>query len=175
MTIDIPKGVLFDLDQTLIDSSSLEYLRNERKWQEIYGRISSLKPYPGISEILDILKRLDCRVGIVTSAPTPYCSRILTCFGWKVDAKVCYHDTSRHKPHPDPLLKGLELLRINACDCISIGDSSDDIIASKAAQIFSIAALWGSRDPQSTINVQPDHICLTTQDLRSYLLEFIPH
>ena len=37
------KGIIFDLDMTLVDTSSLLMLRSQRKWGEVYERISQIE------------------------------------------------------------------------------------------------------------------------------------
>jgi len=46
------KAVIFDLDQTLVDSKHLKKLRDSRQWSEVFKNIDSIKPYPLIDEIL---------------------------------------------------------------------------------------------------------------------------
>lgn len=48
------------------------------------------------------LSENDIGVCVVTSSPQSYCSKVLKHFDWKGIKIVCYHDTSGHKPDPDP-------------------------------------------------------------------------
>lgn len=47
------------------------------------------------------------------------------------------------KPYPDPLIYAAKLLKILPEKCCYIGDAERDIVASKAANMFSIGALYG--------------------------------
>lgn len=88
----------------------------------------------------------------------------------KIDATVCYHDTAHHKPHPEPIQKGLASLKIQPKIAVAIGDTAKDIQAAKSAGVFSIGAVWGSLEKSLLKNSKPDIICETVEDLREFLL-----
>ncbi|KOY83456.1 HAD family hydrolase [Lysinibacillus macroides] len=54
-------------------------------------------------------------------------------------------DTKKHKPHPDPLLKCLDLLEVAPKDAIYIGDSKYDLQCAKQAGAKFALALWGAK------------------------------
>src|SRR5437763_1202703 len=101
-------GVLFDLDQTLINSSVAEPLRRQGKWAEVYKLISGFNRYDGIGELLAMLLEREVAIAIVTSSPRSYCAKVIEQHQFLVEKTVCYHDTNLHKPHPAPILKGIE-------------------------------------------------------------------
>ena len=136
------RGVIFDLDQTLVDSSSLEPLRRAREWSAVYTKVKTLTPYDGIEQVLEQLRQIGLSIGVVTSSPRPYCSRVLQHFSWGFDACVCYHDTSKHKPHPDPIEKALTQMKVEPFQAIALGDNRIDILAARRAGVYSLAALW---------------------------------
>lgn len=59
---------------------------------------------------------------------------------------VLAEDTENHKPHPEPLLKAVEILNIDPKDTIYIGDTIADYKSSKAAGMSFGLALWGAAD-----------------------------
>lgn len=164
------KAVVFDLDQTLVDSLHLDPLRRARAWNEVYKRIPMVKPYPGITQLLRALRRHDIRIAVATSAPNTYCHRILVNLGWRVECTVCYHDTRLHKPHPEPILRALDLLGVDSSTTISVGDDQRDIVSSNLARVESIAALWGAQDVQSVLLANPSRICKSVDELKEALL-----
>jgi HAD superfamily hydrolase (TIGR01549 family) len=139
-------AVLFDLDQTLINSISLHALRMAGKWAEVFKMIPNMKPYEGISELLVELNKRGIPVCIITSSLRSYCERVINHWGWKIDASVCYHDTTYHKPHCEPIIEGLSMLGVTADKTIAVGDDARDIIAAKRAGVFTVGALWGAAD-----------------------------
>ena len=47
---------IFDLDQTLVDSSLLESMRSSRNWKEVLSNLDLVKPVAGVTEFLTSLK-----------------------------------------------------------------------------------------------------------------------
>jgi HAD superfamily hydrolase (TIGR01549 family) len=162
-------GVIFDLDQTLVDSSPLKPFRDGRRWAEVYKRISSVRCYPGIPELLADLKRNELKVAIVTSSPETYCVQVISQFRWAVSARVCYHDTSRRKPFPDPMILALQRMRLLSEDVIAVGDDAGDIAAARAAGIRTAAAAWGAADRLGLKASGADFWCEDVNDVRKVL------
>ena len=54
-------------------------------------------------------------------------------------------DTTKHKPHPEPLLSCMERLNAPPSKTIYIGDSIYDMQSAKAAGIKFGLALWGAK------------------------------
>jgi HAD superfamily hydrolase (TIGR01509 family) len=160
-------GLIIDLDLTLIDSQQAEPLRRARRWADVYRMIPELRPYEGITELLAELRAKGVPVCIVTSSPAPYCGRIITHWAWAGIKTVCYYDTKRKKPDPEPILLGLKRMGVNAADAISVGDDWKDIAASKAAAVYAVGALWGALDRATLIQSKPDALCETVGELRS--------
>lgn len=165
-------AVIFDLDQTLIDSSSAEKKRSAREWYSVYEMIPNLTQYEGINDIIQLLNANGIPVAIVTSSPEPYCKRVIAQWNWTIDAIVCFHCTKNRKPHPDPILLAVKRLNLESADeVVSIGDHSKDIIASKAAGVFSIGCSWGIGDDSELKAAKPDLMLENIADLRTFLID----
>lgn len=164
-------AILLDLDQTLIDSQIAESQRRARDWQSVYKLIPRLLPYPEIMELLSDLNIAGIPICIVTSSPKPYCDRVIAQWNWSINATVCYHDTQKRKPHPDPILLGLEKLSVGVSDAIAIGDAAKDTQAARSAGVFSIGAGWGALERNQLLQSNPDLLCETVGDLRKTLFE----
>ena len=52
------KGIIFDLDQTLVDTSAFEKLRQDRNWNAINERMDNLEVSPQILELYITLNNL---------------------------------------------------------------------------------------------------------------------
>ena len=59
------------------------------------------------------------------------------------DVVVAAEDTTRHKPHPEPLLLALDRLDAASAGAAYVGDSPVDVQAAHAAGVASIAVAWG--------------------------------
>lgn len=162
-------GVLFDLDQTLINSSTAEALRKARNWPEVYRLIPGFVVYDGIADLLKMLLEREVPVGIVTSSPGAYCARVIEHHQLRIEKKVCYHDTTRRKPHPDPILKGIELLKIPANEVWAVGDDPRDIQSAKAAGAHAVAVTWGAVDASALRAAGAKELFDSVADLHAFL------
>jgi HAD superfamily hydrolase (TIGR01509 family) len=168
-----PRAAIFDLDQTLVDSRSIESLRKARQWTQVYGRISTLTTYDGVLPIIARLRSAGIATAIVTSSPYSYCSKVLLRCGLQFDTCVCYHDTKRKKPDPEPMLVALEKLGgVLPESAVAIGDSVADIQSAKAACIYTIAAVWGSIEPDALAAQNPGAIVRSVGELDSFLIKY---
>lgn len=131
-----------------------------------------IKAYEGISELLNILQEKGIPVAVASSRETRLIGEIIEKLSWDnyFDIVVGQDDTIKHKPDPDPLLLAAERLGIQPMECIYIGDQVWDIKASKAAGMFSGAALWGDGKLELLMKVQPDFIFYVPGDIPDKLL-----
>jgi phosphoglycolate phosphatase-like HAD superfamily hydrolase len=162
--------IIFDLDQTLIDSSAAEPLRRKRKWNDVYALIPSLKPYPGIDGLITKLHSKGVLLAIATSSPRPYCTKVINQWRWPITNIVAYHDTKDHKPAPDPILKAIKNGGSPSEDNFYVGDMPVDTQAANAASVTSLGALWGSPDQNALKRSLPDFVFSTVEELSEYLL-----
>lgn len=161
-------GIIFDLDQTLVDSSIAYKARKNRNWSEVYSLINQFNSYEGIDEIIKLLKKNNIPMCVVTSSPESYCKKVLSKFGWSFMEKVCYHDTHKHKPNPEPILKGIEKLNCNKKDILSVGDDYNDIKAANASGVVSILSTWGRNC--DIVEQGADYVCNTVEDLKKIII-----
>ena len=159
------KALIFDLDLTLVDSQHLEHLRITQQWSIVYQKISTISAYEGIDELLSIIKPMNVKLAIVSLAPSSYVRRVVQHFGWSFDIMVCYHDTTQHKPHPEPFIEAANRLNIIAKNCWAVGDNPKDIFAAKKSGMYAVAALWGSLDKESLKKTKPDAMFETVPSL----------
>ncbi len=138
-------GVLVDLDQTLIDSSSLKSLRDVRDWKRIRESFHLSSAYPYAAQFLNDLASSGFPYGIVTSSPRPYAEDLVRYHGLSVRVLAAYHDTRAHKPHAAPLLHGLGVLGVTTG--IYVGDNEIDAQAAAAAGIAFLRVNHGVTEP----------------------------
>ncbi|WP_339905992.1 HAD-IA family hydrolase [uncultured Cyclobacterium sp.] len=156
--------LIFDLDNTIINSNAALTFREQRVWKSAYDQIPNFVPF---GELIPIIQKLAVshRVFIVSSSPASYIRRV--CEFWQIPYSgiIAYHDTKKHKPHPEPFLTILERFNLSADNCISFGDQESDIVASKAARIISVGCLWGAGDIERLIESGPSYLLNTPGEI----------
>lgn len=159
------KGVIFDLDETLINSSSLKLYRDKRDWRSCYDNVGNCTVYDYLEDFLDLLYNNSIPVGIVTNSPRKYAETLLKAHNIKYDILIAYHDCEPRKPHPAPMLKCAELLEISPEQIISIGDDPKDIHAANKAGMTSVAVTWGISQHSNFLSANPDYIVDSASEL----------
>jgi beta-phosphoglucomutase-like phosphatase (HAD superfamily) len=142
------QAAIFDLDQTLVDSSAVAAMRSARNWRSVLNSLHLVQVYPHIQTYLETLTSIGIPYAVVTNAPSMYCDAVIQLQGWKPAAVVAWHTTTQHKPHPEPVLKALAGMGLHASPAIyGFGDDPNDIIAYSKAGITPIGCLWGVSEP----------------------------
>lgn len=105
--------------------------------------------YDGVLPLLEGLKEKGAVTGIVTSKNSQELIDDFHPFGLAdyLPYTVCSSDTVKHKPHPEPLLKFLELSGADPARSIYIGDTIYDYRCARDAGIDFGLALWGCVNP----------------------------
>lgn len=105
--------------------------------------------FKGITELLETCNTLSLPWGIVTNKPRLYTEILLQRLACKLpiltqcSVLVCPDDVERTKPFPDPLLLAAKTINIAPQDCWYLGDHIRDIDAGNAANMYTIATLYG--------------------------------
>jgi len=133
-----------------------------------------IREFPGVAAALSRLHDAGLRLAVVTSKRRPSVEMALSSFpGLRdaVDLFVTMEDTAEHKPHPAPLLKGLELLGdVSPERAVYIGDAPFDVAAAHAAGVASIAVSWGAFTGEALRSARPDHLVPDLDSAVDFLL-----
>lgn len=164
-------GIIFDLDQTLVDSSLAEIYRG-KNWRLAFDQIPNFTYYPGLQDIFDFIAERNIQTCIVTNSISSYCAKVTDFWGIRCDFHICYHDTMLRKPHPEPILKAIERFGCDPNKVLSVGDRSIDIEASTAAGVRSVACLWGAADKISVLASEPTYVANTPAQLLAIIQAF---
>jgi HAD superfamily hydrolase (TIGR01509 family) len=158
------KAVIFDLDDTIINTSKIKHLRR-RPWDECYKNIPTKTFAIFDGKLSSLIEDKKFKIGIVTNSPRPYATRVLSHHKFDYDNLICFHDCDKRKPHPDPLLKCALNLEINPNSIISIGDNVYDIVASKEAGMTTVGVTWGESSQTQLEDIGSDFIVSNTIEL----------
>jgi len=160
--------VIFDFDQTLVDTSSVEHLRAARNWKAVMAQASQLPVYEGISDLLAELHQAGHTIAIVTKSPDMVPRAFIRAHQWPIDIVVGYHQVKRRKPDPEGLLLAMAQAKAASESTYHVGDQSQDTEASRGAGVTALGSAWGSIDVQELLASKPDRMFSTVAELREY-------
>jgi pyrophosphatase PpaX len=134
-----------------------------------------IREFPGIEGSLARLRAGGVEIAVVTSKRRSSVQMALESFpglGRVVNRFVTMEDTTEHKPHPEPLLKGLELLGgVPGEEAAYVGDSPFDVAAARAAGLTSVAVSWGAFSEDALREAGPDRLVPDVESAVDELLE----
>lgn len=126
-------GKRFNLDKAAVNDII------DRK-SEIYNNIMRVEFYDYFLELLDHLKNKNIPVGVVTGGSRARVKKVIDqYFDGTFDAVVTVDDVARGKPHPEPFLKGAELLGLKPEQCLVIENAPLGIKGALRARMTVIA------------------------------------
>lgn len=118
--------------------------------------------FPEVETALGRLSAAGLGVAVVTSKRRHSVELALDSFPalrGLTDHFVTMEDTTEHKPRPEPLLKGLELLGgVSPENAAYVGDAPFDIMAARAAKVLAVGLSWGAFTADSLSVTEPDHL-----------------
>jgi pyrophosphatase PpaX len=159
----------------LIDAENAELLLEAYRRHHEEHHDDLIGEFPGIEESLSRLRSAGIKIAVVTSKRRVSVEMALKNFpGLRnvVDRFVTMEDTTEHKPHPEPLLRGLELLGdVPKEEAVYVGDSPFDVEAAKAAGLRSVAVSWGAFSEETLRTAEPDHLVPDIDAAVDFLLE----
>ena len=181
--IDTGDAIIASLQKVLLEELGREYTREELyfsfgipgevtlkafginevegplgKWLRYLDEFDgTIRVFEGIEGCLQKLKTRDIKLGIVTSKSREEYENgfIPMGLGGYFDYVVCADDTERHKPHPEPILKLLELSGSKPEEIVFIGDSKYDKECASGAGVKFGLALWGAKSAEG---IEPDYL-----------------
>lgn len=179
---DLPREVLMaNVGQPLprqmeiLDAQHAERLLESYRLHQDEHHDALIREFPNIEASLARLRSAGVEVAVVTSKRRPSVELALESFpglGEVVDRFVTMEDTEEHKPHPEPLLRGLELLGgIPREEAAYVGDSPFDVEAAKAAGLRSVAVSWGAFSDRTLREAGPDYLVPDIDSAVDVLLE----
>lgn len=161
--------IIFDFDQTLVDTSPVEHLRQKRDWKAVMAQAGQLEVYPGINKLLTDLHARGQTLAIVTKSPDMVPKAFIKQHGWPIDIVVGYHHVKRRKPDPEGLLLAIKKAGANAAETYHVGDQAHDTEASRGANVVAIGVSWGLKDDAELTASKPDFVFSNVAELEEFL------
>ena len=145
----------------------------DRLWREHYSRHRP-KLMPGARRVLTQLERRHA-LGLVTSGDRNRVLRQLREFRLSevFAARVCSGDTRMRKPHPEPLRLALRRMRLEAAQCVYVGDSPEDLQMARRAGVRAAIAVLGPFPTEKGLRAErPDLLLESIGELPEALAAF---
>jgi phosphoglycolate phosphatase/pyrophosphatase PpaX len=161
--------VIFDFDQTLVDTSPVEHLRAARNWKAVMAQATKLKVYDGIHELLKELHEVGERLASVTKSPDMVAQAFIREHKWPIDIVLGYHQVRARKPDPEGLILAMQKAGAGPEGTFHVGDQPEDTQASRAAGVVALGSAWGLTDASALKASAPDEMFTSVADLRAYL------
>lgn len=135
-----------------------EFEDNRQRLLDLYVEHIASKSdlFPDMVELLTICADKQIPWGIVTNKPRLYTELLLERLEKRLPilqqcaVVVCPDDVEKTKPNPEPLFLAAEKLTVCANDCWYLGDHARDIEAGNAADMTTIATLYGYIEAEDT-------------------------
>lgn len=117
------------------------------RFADVYAQNAAVltRPYPGVVDGLEALKRSGVRLGVCTNKPSAIAWSILKALdiGDVFDAVIGGDSCARRKPDPEPLFACIDALGAAPMHAIYIGDSETDVQTAFAAGVRMVAVTYG--------------------------------
>jgi len=125
--------------------------------------------YPYAKELLYELKNY--HLALITNKPDEYIKPLLKKFDIDIFDFILGGDFEYKKPSPIPLLKACEYFNTHTNEAVMIGDSKNDILAAKNANIKSILVTHGYNQGENLEIYKPDFILNSLKEIKDILDE----
>ncbi|HSV30646.1 MAG TPA: HAD family hydrolase [Atribacteraceae bacterium] len=117
-----------------------------REWNDHIQSLSGeIRLFDGIRDLIERLEEKGLKKGIVTSKTREELSDDFGPFGMMhyFPYRVCVDEVTFHKPHPEPLLRCLELASCAPEEALFVGDTIYDSECARDSGVDFALALWG--------------------------------
>jgi HAD superfamily hydrolase (TIGR01509 family) len=157
-----------------LDPGADAHTRRAFHLRYVRERIGDVRAYPGVHETLAAARSAGVRIGAATShGEIAEACLVKTGLYPLIDCLVTQEEVRRPKPHPDVVLRALQLLRGErdraAEEAIYVGDTIEDMQAGHAAGVLTIGVTYGvSRDAEIR-RAAPHHVIHAFHDLSTWL------
>lgn len=156
------RAAIFDLDETLLDSSALAEARKRREWKRVFPRLDLVGEFevgakePAVASLPEEARKRGLAVGLLTQSPKRYAEELARRFGIGVQKMVSGSAGLPEKPDPSGLIGLARALAVAPRECVYLGDGAEDFGAAAAAGAVSVGACWSGQTPQAWRHGWPD-------------------
>lgn len=128
-----------------------------------------VRPFPGISDLIADLHRLETPMALVTSKAREMALRTLDVCGLTgaFPVVITADEVTHGKPHPEPVHMALSQLGLADSQTVFVGDSPHDVAAGRAASVRTVGVTWGAAPRAALEGSSPDVLVEDVEALRA--------
>lgn len=132
--------------------------------------LDNTRLYPGAKDILEFFKVK--KISLITNKPAAFSITILERLNISSYFNLVLGSDSvqNKKPHPEPLLKALDLLGVKKEKCLMVGDSKMDIDMGKEAGTLTCGVTYGLRERDELTLAGADYIIDSILELKRLVI-----
>ncbi len=132
--------------------------------------LNTTRPYDGIPELLEALKRRHYKIGIVSNKMDEAVQELnQKFFSGYVDVAVGESPTIHRKPASDGIMFALNSFGSRLDEAVYVGDSEVDLETARNAHITCLSATWGFRDTTYLLAQGADHLVTVPSDILQFV------
>ena len=127
--------------------------------------------YDGIPELMSELEERSIKLAIFTGKGRRSTAITMEKLGLagRFDPVITGDDVGRGKPHPEGVLKAAEAMNASLERVAMVGDHRSDILAGRAAGVFTVGALWHGYDNDALLQANPHETFKTPSDMLKWI------
>ncbi len=150
----IERAVPENTEPTIIDSCFDDFKAHYKG-----NSTNKTKPYEGIAEVLNELKKTNIKLALVSNKADFAVQEIVEryfpdTFQYATGEK----EGIRRKPYPDSVFTAMEYLGSDKNNTVYVGDSEVDVETARNCGIPCVAVTWGFRDKDVLEKLEPQYI-----------------
>lgn len=160
-------------DRVDVDSTEFEALRQEFLQNYLKHIADESRLFPGLDELLTRLEAAGTPWGIVTNKQSMFTTPLLRelKLDFRCKVAICPDMVNHTKPHPEPMHKAADILKVKPENCVYVGDHRRDIDAGRNAGMITVAVAYGYvLEGESAHDWNADHTVDTVAELTQLLL-----
>lgn len=130
-----------------------------------------VKPYDGIVETLEALKRKGIKLAVLSNKPHNQTIDVIeTLFGKECfDVLIGQREGKPIKPDPAGVFEIMELFDVKPEEVLYVGDTATDMKTGKGAGAFTVGVLWGFRTREELEGANADSIISQPSELLNFV------
>jgi len=152
--------------------SEMEHILRVYRSYNWAGNTHLIRPFPGMSELVDELKSMGVNQAIATSKRFNALEPQLECFGWSDTffPIVTPERVAHPKPHPESLEVCLSAHNLSPDEALMVGDTLFDLEMANAAKVPSIGMTYGFATREQLEGAAPIACAASVKELREILI-----